>query len=133
MKPEPLRDKVRWRAGDRCEYCQLQQQFCEFTHHFEHIVARQHIASDNLDNLALACHFCNRKKGPNLAGIDPATGEIAVLFHPRRDSWDGHFRWNGHLIEGLSAVGRATVNALALNDGKRMRLRLQLFERGLLH
>jgi hypothetical protein len=99
----------------------------------EHIVARQHLAADDLGNLALACHFCNRKKGTNLAGIDPATGEITILFHPRRDNWQDPFRWNGPLIEGLSPVGRATANVLALNDGKRLRLRLQLLEKGLLH
>lgn len=81
----------------------------------------------------MACHFCNRKKGPNLAGIDPVTGEITVLFHPRRDNWHDHFQWNGPLIEGRSAVGRATAHVLALNDSKRMRLRLQLLEEGLLH
>ena len=133
MKSESVRESVRRRAGDRREYCQLRQEYCEFAHHLEHIVARQHLPADNLDNLALACHFCNRKKGPNLAGIDPMTSQITVLFHPRRDSWDAHFRWNGPLIEGLSPVGRATVNVLALNDGKRMRLRLQLLEKGLLH
>jgi hypothetical protein len=61
------------------------------------------------------------------------TGEITVLFHPRRDNWPDHFRWNGPLVEGLSAIGRTTVSVLALNDGKRMRLRLQLLEEGLLH
>lgn len=132
MRSESLRESVCKRAGDRCEYCRLRQEHCEFAHHVEHIFARQHLTADNLDNLALACHFCNRKKGPNLAGIDPMTGEITVLFHPRRDKWDDHFRWNGPFIEGLSAVGRATVNVLALNDGKRMRLRLQLLEDGLL-
>lgn len=133
MRSEPLRESVRRRAGDRCEYCQLHQRYCEFAHHVEHIIARQHLAVDDLDNLALACHFCNRKKGPNLAGIDPITSGVTVLFHPRRDSWHDHFRWNGPLIEGLSPVGRATVNVLALNDAKRMRLRLQLLECGLLH
>ena len=132
MRSQSLRESVRKRAGDRCEYCQFRQQCSEFAHHVEYIVARQHVASDNLDNLALACHFCNRKKGPNLAGIDPITGAINVLFHPRRDTWSDHFQWSGPLIEGLSAVGRATVNVLALNDNKRMRLRLQLFEKGLL-
>ncbi len=133
MKSESFRESVRRRAGDRCEYCRLRQENSEFAHYLEHIVARQHLAADNLDNLALACHFCNRKKGPNLAGIDPMTSQITVLFHPRRDSWDDHFRWNGPLIEGLSPVGRATVSVLALNDSKRMRLRLQLLEKGLLH
>lgn len=82
MRSEPLRERVRSRAADRCEYCQLRQEHCQYTHHVEHIVARQHLASvdlaDDLDNLALACHYCNRKKGPNLAGIDPMTGEIAA-------------------------------------------------------
>ncbi len=133
MSSESLRQSVRTRAGDRCEYCRLRQDHCEFAHHVEHIVARQHLTSNTPDNLALACHFCNRKKGPNLTGIDPKTGEITVLFHPRRDSWPDHFRWNGPLIEGLSAIGRATVHVLALNDGKRMRLRLQLLEEGFLH
>lgn len=133
MKAESVRERVRRRAGDRCEYCGLRQEHCEFALHLEHILARQHIAGGDLDNLALACHFCNRKKGPNLAGIDPMTGEVTVLFHPRRDSWCDHFRWNGPLIEGLSPVGRATVSVLALNDGKRMRLRVQLLEKGLLH
>lgn len=132
MRSESVRESVRRRAGDRCEYCQLRQQYSEFAHHVEHIVARQHVASDGLENLALACHFCNRKKGPNLAGIDPVTGAITVLFHPRRDRWSDHFQWNGPFIEGRSATGRATVSVLALNDTKRMRLRLQLFEKGLL-
>lgn len=132
MRSESVRESVRRRAGDRCEYCQLRQQYSEFAHHVEHIVARQHVASDLLENLALACHFCNRKKGPNLAGIDPVTGAITVLFHPRRDRWSDHFQWNGPFIEGRSATGRATVSVLALNDTKRMRLRLQLFEKGLL-
>jgi len=133
VSSESLRRSVRSRAGDRCEYCLLRQENCEFAHHVEHIVARQHLTSNTLDNLALACHFCNRKKGPNLTGIDPMTGEITVLFHPRRDNWPDHFRWNGPLIEGLSAIGRTTVSVLALNDGKRMRLRLQLLEEGLLY
>jgi 5-methylcytosine-specific restriction endonuclease McrA len=31
-----------------------------------------------LDNLALACHRCNLRKGPNLTGIDPMSGEMVV-------------------------------------------------------
>jgi hypothetical protein len=37
------------------------------------------------ENLALACCYCNRYKGPNLAGIDPQYGNIVSLFH--RGSW----------------------------------------------
>ena len=98
----------------------------------EHIVARQHLIANDFENLALACHYCNRKKGPNLAGIDPVTNQVALLFHPRRDNWHDHFRWNGPIVHGLTPVGRATVKVLALNDGKRMKLRLQLLDNDLL-
>lgn len=132
MSSESLRQRVRVRAGDRCEHCRLRQEHSELAHHVEHIVARQRLTSNSLDNLALACHCCNRKKGPNLTGIGPETGEITVLFHPSRDNWPDHFRWKGPVIEGLSAIGRATINVLALNNGRRMRLRLQLLGEGLL-
>ncbi len=65
---------VRQRAAERCEYCQLHQRNSELPHHVEHIIARQHGGSDEIDNLALACHRCNLRKGPNLSGIDPGTG-----------------------------------------------------------
>jgi hypothetical protein len=44
-----------------------------------------------LDNLALACWTCNLKKGPNLSGVDPMTGQVAALFNPRDDEWAEHF------------------------------------------
>ncbi len=69
------------------------------------------------------CHRCNLRKGPNLTGIDPYTGELVPLFHPRRDEWNAHFRWQGMQIEGVSPVGRATVQVLAMNDARRLELR----------
>jgi hypothetical protein len=45
----------------------------------------QHGGGDDADNLALACPDCNLRKGPNLTGIDPETGAVVRLFHPRRD------------------------------------------------
>jgi len=48
-----------------------------------------------MENLALACCFCNRYKGPNLAGIDPESREVAFLFHPRTHLWVEHFAWDG--------------------------------------
>ncbi len=124
------RDLVRLRAGERCEYCQQRQQHSELVHHVEHIVAKQHGGSDEADNLALACHRCNLHKGPNLTGIDPVTGEVTPLFHPRRDRWSAHFVIRGERIEGSSAVGRATVQVLAMNDARRLELRQKLLEHG---
>jgi 5-methylcytosine-specific restriction endonuclease McrA len=85
------RGSVRRRAGARCEYYGLCQEYSELRHHVEHIIARQHGGSDDADNLALACHRCNLHKGPNLPGIDPWTVQVAQLFHPRRDRWSDHF------------------------------------------
>jgi hypothetical protein len=121
---------VRERAGEHCEYCRLPQTYSDLVHHVEHIVAKQHGGLDETGNLALACHRCNLHKGPNLTGIDPATGEIAPLFHPRRDRWTDHFSFRGAQIEGLSASGRATVQVLAMNDARRLELRQQLLALG---
>ncbi len=114
---------VRTRAGDRCEYCHLPQYGCSLTHHIEHIVPRQHGGSDDHRNLALACHRCNLRKGPNLTGIDPITGDIVPLFDPRRDVWSDHFHFRGPVIEGATAVGRTTVKLLAMNDIRRLERR----------
>ena len=122
------RDIVRRRAGERCEYCRLRQVHSELRHHVEHIVAKQHGGSDDADNLALACHRCNLRKGPNLTGIDPQTGEVVRLFHPRRDPWSDHFVVDGVRILGLSAIGRATVHVLDLNDARRLELRAEILK-----
>jgi hypothetical protein len=114
---------VRGRAGDRCEYCQLRQEHSTVPHQIEHIVARQHGGSDGIENLALACHRCNLHKGPNLSGVDPMTGGIEVLFHPRRDRWADHFTFRGAYVQGLTPSGRTTVAVLALNDPRRLELR----------
>jgi hypothetical protein len=120
-----------WRcASGRCEYCLLRQEHSQLTHHVEHIVAKQHGGSDEADNLALACHRCNLQKGPNLTGIDPLTGEVVPLFHPRRDRWVEHFFLRGARVEGLTPAGRATVYLLAMNDTRRLELRGELLQRG---
>jgi hypothetical protein len=81
----------------------------------DHIVAEQHGGSTTSDNLALACPHCNRYKGPNIAGIDPSSGQLVRLYHPRTDRWDDHFEPDGSRIAGKSPVGRATVQVLAMN------------------
>jgi len=118
------RDAVRRRAGDCCEYCRLPQAAePDARFHIEHIVARQHGGDDEETNLALACHRCNRHKGPNLSGIDPSGGSPTLLFHPRRETWKEHFRAEQWEIIGLTAAGRATVSLLQMNAAVRMELR----------
>lgn len=91
--------------------------------------ARQHVGTDDPGNLALACHRCNLRKGPNLTGIDPITGEIVPLFDPRRDRWLDHFRLSGAVIEGVTAVGRTTTKVLSMNDTRRIERRELLARR----
>jgi len=53
-----------------------------------------------------------------LLAIDPLTQEKVPLFNPRLDTWAEHFAWQagGLHVVGRTAVGRATVAALQLND-----------------
>ncbi len=67
------------------------------------------------DNLALACIDCNLHKGTNLAGIDPLSGQLTVLFHPRQHQWTEHFAQLGATVEGLTDIGRTTVVVLSMN------------------
>jgi len=121
---ERTRDDVRQRAGNRCEYCQLHQDDSPLARlHIEHIVPKKHRGTDAESNLALACVDCNLHKGPNLTGIDPETGAITELFHPRQQVWDDHFEWNGIFLVGRTAVGRTTVSVLNVNSEEQLMLR----------
>ena len=120
------REAVRRRAGLRCEYCRAAEGLASrLRFHIEHITARQHRGSDALENLALACQLCNAHKGPNLSGIDPSTGFVVLLFHPRTDRWEEHFAEVAGEILGLTPSGRATVAVLEMNHPARIALRLE--------
>ena len=123
LTPE-LRQMVEARANWRCEFCGIAQESEPFFRfHVDHVVARQHGGETVSGNLALACHFCNRHKGPNLASINPLTGELVPLFHPRSDRWTEHFERVEDRIEGRTAVGRATATLLCMNAPNRRALR----------
>jgi len=76
-----------------------------------------------LSNTALACVDCNLHKGTNLTGIDPETGMITTLFHPRRHQWNAHFEWVGIYIHGKTPIGRTTVRVLNMNSEDQLALR----------
>ncbi|MEX2287774.1 MAG: HNH endonuclease [Planctomycetaceae bacterium] len=121
---ESTRTRVRQRAGNRCEYCQLHQNDSPLAMlHVEHVVPKKHGGTDELSNLALACIDCNLHKGSNLTGIDPVTGHLTELFHPRRQQWDEHFEWVGIHIVGKTQAGRTTVHVLAMNSDDQLTLR----------
>lgn len=117
----------RQRAGARCEYCRLPDfAFEPEDFHVEHIIARKHGGPDDSDNLAWACIFCNLYKGPNLSSLDPDTGELTRLFHPRRERWEEHFQMSGARIVGLTPVGRTTCWLLEMNAAILTSLRTSL-------
>lgn len=127
---DELADLVRRRAGDRCEYCLLPQDVHGWRFEIDHIIAEQHDGKTEESNLALCCPRCNRHKGPNVGGIDPATGRLVALYHPRQDTWNEHFAWDGPLIKPLTAVGRTTLLVLRMNDSIRVAARMLLIEEG---
>jgi hypothetical protein len=119
-----LRESVRSGAANRCEYCRIHQDAEPmFRFHVEHVIPRQHGGIDDLENLALACGHCNRRKGPNLTAIEPQTGYITPLFNPRSQVWEEHFKLDGGVISGSTPIGRATVLLLQMNSTRRVHFR----------
>jgi hypothetical protein len=124
------RTLVRERAEERCEYCLIRQEHYESKLHIEHIVAKQHGGNDDPLNLALCCNHCNLHKGPNIAGIDPDSGQIVPLFNPRQHLWSNHFEVRAALILGQTPTGRATVAVMAMNASHLIDLRTDLIAVG---
>lgn len=118
------RSLVRKRAGQRCEYCQLHQDQSPLAAlQIEHIIPKKHGGADTEDNLALACIDCNLAKSSNLTGIDPESGRVTSLFHPRTQHWPDHFERRGLLILGKTDIGRTTVRVLNMNSDEQVQLR----------
>jgi hypothetical protein len=100
----------------------MPQDFAEATHEVDHVIAEKHGGPTSLENLALACFHCNNHKGSNIAGLDPVSGELSRLFHPRSDTWAEHFQWSGAVLNGTSVIGRVTVTVRVLEINIRHRV-----------
>jgi hypothetical protein len=118
------------RAASRCEYCGLPQSAFPLPFQIDHVRAEKHGGETIESNLALACTHCNRHKGPNIAGVDAASGRIVRLFNPRTDSWSRHFEAEGPHLRGKTAIGRTTVDVLAMNDEDQLSVRSVLLKEG---
>jgi hypothetical protein len=77
--------------------------------------------------------FCNLRKATHISGIDPEDQAITRLFHPREDQWKEHFLADtkSGRIEGLTAIGRATVTRLEMNSEAQIAARRQWMRIGL--
>jgi hypothetical protein len=89
----------------------------------DHGIAEQHGGQTALDNLALSCTMCNRRKGSDIGSVDPELGIFGPLLHPRTQQWSDQFRLDGAHIAGLTGVGH-TANSL-LRDMRDLCRRVQ--------
>jgi hypothetical protein len=112
-----LRQRVAERFKHRCAYCRSSQQI-GVAMVVDHAVPHHAGGTTTIENLALACYRCNEFKGRRVNARDPQTGENVPLFNPCEQEWSKHFAWNenGELILARTAVGRATIDALRLNN-----------------
>jgi hypothetical protein len=123
--PHRLYPAVARRARHRCEYCRAPESIFNIEFEVEHIVPRASGGPDELPNLALACRSGNLRKGTGQRARDPRTSDLVPLFNPREDAWGEHFQLSlrSFQVEGLTAVGRATVRRLGMNRPVALRAR----------
>ena len=129
---EATRARIEQRAGHRCEYCRLPESMAFAVHQVDHVVAEKHGGETLAENLVLSCVLCNWHKGSDIASLDPETGALTTLFHPRRDHWPDHFRLADGRIEAVTPVGRVTARLLQFNHPDRVAERLLLLAVGVL-
>lgn len=112
-----LQKQVRQRARFLCEYCHTAEQWQYVPFTVDHVIPLKLGGTNDLENLALACFHCNRRKSDRVTAVDPLTNEEVPLFNPRQDEWSRHFIWSADCLSivGQTATGRATVNSLDLN------------------
>ncbi len=128
LSKKRLRNIVRRRANERCEYCRLPEMLSGSIFHIDHIFPEKHGGRDVKGNLALSCPWCNFSKSCNLSGIDSITNKIEPLFHPREMNWFDHFAFRGFRLTGLTPTGRATIQVLQMNSEDHLDIRQALFD-----
>ena len=123
--PASLRRLVIQRADNRCEYCGISQIGQVATFHIDHIIPVVARGETIAENLALACVSCSLRKGARQNLEDLETGKVVSIFNPRQQAWKEHFAWNDVQVVGLTATGRATVQALDLNRATMLAIRAE--------
>jgi hypothetical protein len=116
--PAELRRQIHADAGGRCGYCHTPEVLIGMPLDVEHLIAEALGGPTVRENLWLACTRCNGCKADCIYALDPDSGERVPLFNPRTQVWTEHFSWalDGITIGGRTAIGRATVVALRLNN-----------------
>jgi hypothetical protein len=116
--PPALRALLAERDKQRCVYCLTTEENCGLRMHVDHIIPEVAGGLTTEGNICLACFSCNIAKAAQQTAVDPLTGAMVALFHPLHQRWDDHFSWSENKIRivGLTACGRATVEALHMNN-----------------
>jgi hypothetical protein len=75
--------------------------------------------------MALCCYACQQQKLAFEVARDPVTDKNVPLFHPRKQRWGRHFRWSADALrtEGITRIGRATVERLKMNQSRQIEAR----------
>jgi hypothetical protein len=127
-----LKQAASQRAGGYCESCTAPDRISPSPFAAEHILPEGQGGDTNLDNLAWSCRGCNNHKYTRTEDLDPETGILAPLYHPRKQVWSEHFAWSADLTVpvGITPFGRATIEALKLNRNSLINLRRLLRDAG---
>jgi hypothetical protein len=101
-----------------CAYCHSPEKLLGMALEVDHIIPEVGGGKTELANVCLCCRTCNSYKGGRIYARDPLTGSQVRIFHPRRQQWRRHFAWSadGVLLIGLTASGRATIEAFQMNN-----------------
>lgn len=116
--PASLKTKIRTQAKFRCGYCLRCETLTGMPMEFEHLIPIALGGKSIEENLWLSCRRCNEFKGVQIIVFDSETNSDVAIFNPRTQNWNEHFYWSedGTEIIGKTPIGRATINALNLNE-----------------
>lgn len=115
---ESLKAQIEQVDRQRCCYCLTSEANSGIPMTFDHIQPRSKGGGTSFENVCLACRTCNEYKSDTTEASDLLTGKVVPLFHPRIHQWSEHFTWSldTSKVEGVTAIGRATVIALRMNN-----------------
>ena len=116
---------VRQRAGDRCEYCHMPSWAMPLPFQIDHIVADNTAARRQKTTSRSPAPLQSLNKGPT-SPASTRLGRSHPPVHPRQDFWSEHFRLEGARMFGRTAIGRATVQVLAMNAAGLLLIRAEL-------
>jgi hypothetical protein len=103
--------QVRKRAEFLCEYCHTDERWQLVPFTIDHVEPISAGGAGGVENLALACFHCNRRKSnKQFVGQTP-------IFNPRKMRWSEHFVWSSDKLKiiALTEIGKAAIELLELN------------------